>query len=104
MTDTSVTAHQKGRAGRPPSPATRRAKLRKEYIDAIGVANLTPALTEAILAAVELTVMASEVRTRIAKAGTGTAEDLMALVRIENAASRAVARLPVTSISTVAAI
>jgi hypothetical protein len=101
MTDTTITSHEKGRAGRPPSPATRRAKLRKSYIDAIGVENLTPALTEAILAAVELTVMASEVRAKIAKAGTGTAEDLMALVRIENAASRAIARLPVTHVSTV---
>jgi hypothetical protein len=103
MTDIHTTAHEKGKAGRPPSSATRRAKLRKEYIDAVGVANLTPALSEAILAAVELTVMAAEVRAKISKAGTGTAEDLMALVRIENAASRAIARLPVTSISTVAA-
>jgi hypothetical protein len=103
MTDIHTTAHEKGKAGRPPSSATRRAKLRKEYIDAIGVENLTPALTEAILAAVELTVMAAEVRAKISRAGAGTAEDLMALVRIENAASRAVARLPVTSISTVAA-
>jgi hypothetical protein len=47
--------------------------------------------------------MAAEVRAKISKAGTGTAEDLMALVRIENAASRAIARLPVTAISTVAA-
>jgi hypothetical protein len=103
MTDTSITSHEKGRAGRPLSPANRRARLRKSYIDAIGVQNLTPALSEAILAAVELTCLAAEVRTKIAKAGTGTAEDLMALVRIENAASRAVARLPVTSITTVAA-
>jgi hypothetical protein len=72
-----------------------------QYINSVGVENLTPALTEAILAAVELTVMAADVRRKIAKAGgVGTADDLLALVRIENAASRAVARLPpVTAVS-----
>ena len=28
MTDTTITSHERGKAGRPPSPATRRAKLR----------------------------------------------------------------------------
>jgi hypothetical protein len=72
------------------------------YINAIGVDNLTPAITEAILSAVELTVMAAEVRRKLAKAGPASPDDLLALVRIENAAARAVARLPVTTISTVA--
>jgi hypothetical protein len=72
------------------------------YINAVGVENLTPAISEAILSAVELTCLAAEVRSKVAKAGAGTSEDLLALVRIENAAARAVARLPVTSISTVA--
>jgi hypothetical protein len=104
MTDIhTVTSHETGRAGRPLSPANRRARLRMQYIHAIGVENLTPALTEAILAATELTCLAADIRRKVAKAGGGTAEDLLALVRLENAASRAVARLPVPhSINTVA--
>jgi hypothetical protein len=104
MTDTNqLTAHEQGRAGRPLSPANRRARLRMSYINAVGPENLTPALTEAILSAVELTCLAADVRRKIAKAGgSGTAEDLLALVRLENAASRAIAKLPVTRISTVA--
>jgi hypothetical protein len=105
MTDTTITSHERGKAGRPPSAATRKAKLRAEYRNAIGVANLTSALVEAIDSAVDLTIMASEVRTRVSKNG-GTSEDLMALVRIENAVNRALARLPTsapTAISTVAA-
>jgi hypothetical protein len=102
MTDTTITSHQRGKAGRPPSHATRKAKLRAEYRNAIGVENLTSALVEAIDSAVDLTIMASEIRTRIAKSGGGTSEDLMALVRLENAVNRAIARLPVTTISTVA--
>jgi hypothetical protein len=101
-TVTTITSHERGKAGRPPSPATRRAKLRKEYIDQIGVANLTSTLSEAIPSAVDLTILAADLRTKVAKSGGGTAEDLMALVRLENAVNRAIARLPVTSISTVA--
>jgi hypothetical protein len=101
MTDTSVTSHEKGKAGRPLSAANRRARLRKSYIEAVGVENLTPALSEAILSAVDLTIMAADLRTQIAKSG-GTSEDLMALVRLENAVNRAITRLPVTNISTVA--
>jgi hypothetical protein len=101
MTDTSlVTAHEQGRAGRPLSANQRRARLRMSYINAIGVENLTPEITEAILTAVELTVMAAEVRRKVAKAGAPTPDDLLSLVRIENAAARAVARLPVTTINT----
>jgi hypothetical protein len=103
MTDTIITSHERGKAGRPPSPATRRARLRKEYIDAIGAKNLTSTLVEAINSAVDLTIMAADIRTKITKSGGGTSEDLMALVRIENAVNRAIARLPVTSINTVAA-
>jgi hypothetical protein len=105
MTDTSVTSHERGKAGRPPSPATRKAKLRAEYRNAIGVNNLTSTISEAIASAVDLTIMASDVRTRIAKNGGGNSEDLLALVRIENAVGRAIARLPVpapTAINTVA--
>jgi hypothetical protein len=101
MTDTfQITAHEQGRAGRPLSPAARRSRLRMSYIQSIGVENLTPEITEAILTAVELTVMAAEVRRKVAKAGAPTPDDLLSLVRIENAAARAVARLPVTTINT----
>jgi hypothetical protein len=103
MTDTTITSHQRGKAGRPPSHATRKAKLRAEYRNAIGVENLTSALVEAIDSAVDLTIMAADVRTRVSKNGGGTSEDLLALVRIENAVGRAIARLQVTSVSTVAA-
>jgi hypothetical protein len=100
------TAHERGRPGRPMSPATRRSKLRAEYINAIGVENLTTAVSENIRAAVELTSMAAEQRAKITKSGAASAEDLLAVVRLENAASRAVARLNLpapTAISTVAA-
>jgi hypothetical protein len=106
MTDTTITAHETGKAGRPLSPANRRARLRLEYINAIGPSNLTPAISEAISSAAELTVMAAEVRSKVAKAGGGSTKDLLALIEIENAVSRAIARLPLpapTNISTVAA-
>jgi hypothetical protein len=106
MTDIQITAHELGRAGRPMSPATRRSKLRMEYINAIGVENLTPSISEAILSAVELTSMAAEQRAKIAKAGAASPDDLLAVVRLENAAARAVARLNLpapTAISTIAA-
>jgi hypothetical protein len=104
MTD-HITAHETGRAGRPLSPATRRSRLRMHYIKAIGVENLTPALREQIQAAVELTAMAAEHRVKLAKGGSPTSDDLLAAVRLENAASRAVSKLdtkPVTSINTFA--
>ena len=102
MADIQTTANEQGRAGRPLSPAKRRSRLRMHYIRAIGVENLTPPITEMILAAIELTCMAAEQRAKITKRGAATAEELLAVVRLENAASRAVARLPVTGISTVA--
>jgi hypothetical protein len=101
MTDTTTTtANEQGRAGRPLSPAKRRSRLRLHYIRAIGVENLTPPISEMILAAIELICMAAEQRARISKTGAATAEQLLAVVRLENAASRAVARLPVTAINT----
>jgi hypothetical protein len=89
---TDVSSHELGKVGRPLSPANRKARLRMEYINAAGAENLTPALSEAILAAVELQVLAAEVRRKVSKTG-GTAEDLSALVRLENSAARAIARL-----------
>jgi hypothetical protein len=106
MTDvTHITSHELGKPGRPLSPAQRRSRLRVQYIrDIGGVENLTPVLSEAILAATELTVMAAELRKKISKAGGGTSEQMLALVRLENSAARAVSRLPVpTQINTVAA-
>jgi hypothetical protein len=103
MTDTSqITAHERGRAGRPLSAAGRRSRLRMFYINAIGLDSITPPVAEAILAAVELQMMAAEQRAKVTKSGAASAEDLLAVVRLENAASRAVARLPVTTINTVA--
>ena len=96
MTDTiQITAHEQGRAGRPLSPAARRSRLRMHYINSIGLENITAPIAEDILAAVELQVMAAEQRAKITKSGAASAEDLLAVVRLENAASRAVARLPV---------
>jgi hypothetical protein len=93
MTDTHITANERGRAGRPISPATRRSRLRTHYLQLVGVENLNPLLIEQVRAAVELTSLAAEQRTRIGKAGSPTSDDLLAVVRLENAASRAVARL-----------
>jgi hypothetical protein len=73
------------------------------YIEQIGIDNLNPVVSEAILSAVELTVMASEQRAKITKNGAATADQLLALVRLENAAARAVQRLPITRINTIAA-
>jgi hypothetical protein len=97
MTDTHITANERGHAGRPLSPATRRSRLRKEYLDLVGIENLTPILIEQIRAAVELTSMAAEQRARITKSGSPTSDDLLAVVRLENVASRAVARLDVVA-------
>ena len=99
MTDITIATHStntndgKIRAGRPYGPAARRSMLRMDFIKQIGIHNVTPVIAESILAATELTVMASETRKKLAKAGGGTAEDLMALVRLENSAARAVQRL-----------
>jgi hypothetical protein len=68
------------------------------YIAAIGIENITAPVAEAIVAAVELQVMAAEQRAKITKTGAASAEDLLAVVRLENAAARAVARLPVHTI------
>jgi hypothetical protein len=63
------------------------------YINRVGVDNLTAEISEAILAAVELTCLAAEARERIEKAGEPSENQMLALVRIEGAAARAVARL-----------
>jgi hypothetical protein len=63
------------------------------YINAIGLENIDPVVSEQVLAAVELTCMAAELRAKVTKSGAATADDLLAIVRLENAASRAVARL-----------
>lgn len=97
MTDTHIIAHEQGRAGRPLSPATRRSRLRKAYLALVGIENLNPILVEQVQAAVELTAMAAEQRTRINKSGSPTSDDLLAVVRLENAAARAVARLNVVA-------
>jgi hypothetical protein len=103
MTDTAVTSYELGGKGRPPSAATKRNRLRAEFINAIGAANVNSTTLEAINAATDLTILASTVRGRVAKSG-GTADDLAALLKIEGLLDRALARLPVTSISTVAAV
>jgi hypothetical protein len=87
------TANELGKAGRPLSSAARRSRLRLHFIQAIGLDNITPAISESILAAVELTVMAADIRKKVSKALDVTAEDLTAMIRIENSAARAVQRL-----------
>jgi len=106
MTDTyQLSAHDAGRAGRPISAATRRRRLRRHYLAKFGDISLIDAASiERIHAAIELTCMAAEQRAAVTKRGSAaSADDLLAIVRLENAASRAVARLEVpTSINTVA--
>jgi hypothetical protein len=94
---TDITAHETGKAGRPLSPAKRRSRLRMAYIQLVGVENLNPILSEQILAAVELVSLAAEQRARITKSGATSAENLLAIVRLENAAARAVARLDIVA-------
>jgi hypothetical protein len=94
MTDISISSHEAGRVGRPLSPAKRRSRLRMHFIRTIGLENIDSVMSEQILAAVELTCMAAEQRAKITKTGAASAEDLLAIVRLENAAARAVARLP----------
>jgi len=93
MTDTHITAHERARAGRPLGPQQRRKRLRMHYINQIGVENLDPVISEQVLAAVELVCMAAEQRAKVTKSGPASADDLLAIVRLENAAARAVARL-----------
>jgi hypothetical protein len=93
MTDTNITAHERARAGRPLGPQQRRKRLRMHYIKQIGVENLDPVVSEQVLAAVELVCMAAEQRAKVTRSGAASADDLLAIVRLENAAARAVARL-----------
>jgi len=102
MTDTAVTSYELGGKGRPPSAATKKARLKAELIKAVGPQNVTSTILESINAAVDIQILASTVRGRIAK-GAGTADDLAALLRVEGMLDRALAKLPVVSISTVAA-
>jgi hypothetical protein len=103
MTDTlSVTSFELGGRGRPPSAATKKARLKAEFINAIGPANINSTILESINAAVDIQILAGTVRGRVAKSG-GTDADLAALIKVEALLDRALAKLPVTSISTVAA-
>ena len=80
---TDVTAHESGCAGRPLNPANRRRRLRLHYIGALGgPEKLTPALSETIQTAVELTCLAAEHRAKIAKAGSSSFDDILATVRL----------------------
>ncbi len=93
---TELFAHDAGKRGRPPSAATRRKRLRQHYLSQLDVENLDPVKLEQIFAAVELTALAAEQRARVTKRGAAaTSDDLLAIVRLENAASRAVGRLEI---------
>jgi hypothetical protein len=94
---TELFAHDAGKRGRPISAATRRKGLRLHYLAQVGrVENLDAVTLEKITAAVELTALAAEQRARVTKRGNAaTSDDLLAIVRLENAASRAVGRLEI---------
>ena len=87
-----VTAHEAGSAGRPLSPANRRRKLKLHYINMVGEQNLTPAISEQIQTATELTCLAAEARAQLRKKGASV-EDINAIVKLENTAARAITRL-----------
>ena len=99
----NITAHDLGRAGRPPSLETRKQRLRAEFIAAIGADNLTPSRIEAIRSAVEWSAMAAEARAKLMKAGSSSADDTVHVAKLEELAAQAVARLNLpapTAIST----
>jgi hypothetical protein len=93
MSTNNVTAHDLGRAGRPPSPETRKQRLRAEFIATIGADNLTPSRIEGIRAAVEWSAMAAEARAKLMKSGSSSPEDTAHVGRLEELAAQAVARL-----------
>jgi len=100
MTSTE-TAHRNV-GGRPLGDQERRKRLRESYIASIGAHKITPQISELISAAVDLVSLAARAR-RFLDGKELTRDRLMAITRLEGAAARAVARLPIpTRISTIA--
>jgi hypothetical protein len=84
-------------------PARRQRQLIKQYIAALGGdANITPILERDIFRAVGLQSIAEETRRQIDKHGARSANELLALARLEEVADKAVRRLklPVVKINT----
>jgi hypothetical protein len=98
---TEAETKPKPKRGRPFNvfgPRRRRSRLAADLVRQIGgVDKLTPTISEAIFTAVELHFMASELRAKFTKAGAdaATAEELVALVRLETSAAQAMARLDI---------
>ena len=78
---------------------SRRSKLRMHYINAIGPENLTPPITEQILAAIELTILAAERREAATHLDEITTQDLLDIIWLEDAAGRAVERLNIAKVA-----
>jgi hypothetical protein len=106
MTIPSETAAPKNKGGRPFGtfgPKRRQQQLIKQYIAALGGdANLTPIIENNICRAVMLQSIAEGTRRRIDKEGASSANELLALARLEAVADTAVRRLklPMIKINT----
>ena len=104
MPSTNTQAPVTGKAGRPPSLATRKKMLRAEFVAAFGgEENLTAVQAEAIRSAVAWAAMAAEAREGLIKSGAASTDSAVHVARLEELAAQAVARLNLpapTAIST----
>jgi hypothetical protein len=90
----NITAHDLGRAGRPPSLETRKRRLHAEFVAVLGgEANITPLKAEAVRAAVAWSAMAAEAREKLIKSGAASTDDAIHTAKLEELAAQAVARL-----------
>jgi hypothetical protein len=103
MTSETETTKKRGRPFGVFGPRRRQKQLIDEYIAAFG-GTVTPIQESNITRAVMLQSIAEEKRREINKYGAKSANELLALARLEEVAEAAVRRLksPVTAINTVA--
>lgn len=101
--ETTGTGKKRGRPFGTFGPRRRQQELMKQYVAALGGnASITPILENAILRAVALQSIAEESRRRISIEGAKSANELLALARLEAVANAAVRDLniPITAINT----
>jgi hypothetical protein len=102
-TENETTSKKRGRPFGTFGPRRRQQQLIKQYVAALGGnSKITPLLENAILRAVALQSIAEESRRRISIEGAKSANELLALARLEAVANAAVRDLniPVTAINT----
>jgi hypothetical protein len=93
MTSDTTTKAKRGRPFGTFGPRRRQQQLINEYCAALGGGNLTPLQERNICRAVALQSIAEESRRQINKHGAKSANELLALARLEAVADTAVRRL-----------